>query len=202
MDTIIGIDPIEPKWKSNLKGVVEFLVETVKVIIVSLAIILPVRYFLIQPFYVRGASMEPNFYDHEYLIIDELSYRFNDPDRGDIVVFRYPKDPRQYFIKRIIGLPGEKVEIVGGEILIYNDGNPLGKLLDESVYLSNGLVTTPDLTTILEDNEYFVMGDNRQFSLDSRRFGPIKRSNIIGKTWFRGWPFDRVGWFETPSYNF
>src|SRR3989344_294895 len=85
--------------------------EIIKVVVISLAIIVPVRYFLIKPFYVKGASMEPNFYDHEYLIIDEISYRFAEPARGDIVVFRYPNDERQYFIKRIIGLPTETVRI-------------------------------------------------------------------------------------------
>src|SRR3989338_5389380 len=83
--------------------------EMAKVALISLAIILPVRYFLIKPFYVNGASMEPNYYDHEYLIIDEISYRFNAPARGEVVVFRYPGDPKQYFIKRVIGLPGERV---------------------------------------------------------------------------------------------
>ena len=88
-----------------------FVFEVVKVVVISLAIIIPVRYFLIQPFYVKGASMEPSFYDHEYLIVDEMSYRFRLPERGEIVVFKYPLDPSQYFIKRVIGLPGEKVEI-------------------------------------------------------------------------------------------
>jgi signal peptidase I len=79
------------------------LLELVQVILISAAIVIPLRTFLVQPFYVKGASMEPNFYDHEYLIIDELSYRFRDPQRGDIVVFRYPNDPKQYFIKRVVG---------------------------------------------------------------------------------------------------
>jgi signal peptidase I len=195
------VDTEEPKFNTWIKGFIEFIIETVKVIVVSLAIILPVRYFLIQPFYVKGASMEPNFHDHEYLIIDEISYRFNEPQRGEIVVFRYPKDPRQYFIKRIIGLPTEKVEIKDGKVIIYNEDNPLGRILDESAYLASNVTTTPDSVTILEDNEYYLLGDNRQFSLDSRRIGPVKRSGLIGKTWFRGWPFDRISWFETPVYN-
>jgi signal peptidase I len=190
------------KFHKYLKGFIEFIIETVKVVVISLAIILPIRYFLIQPFYVRGASMEPNFHDHEYLIIDEISYRFNEPNRGDIIVFKYPKDPSQYFIKRIIGLPTEKVEIKDGKIIIYNKENPLGKMVDESIYLDSIIITTPDNVTILEDNEYFVLGDNRQASLDSRRFGPVKKSSLIGKVWFRGWPFDRIGWFESPEYNF
>ncbi|MBI5254729.1 signal peptidase I, partial [Candidatus Falkowbacteria bacterium] len=90
------------------KKILENVWDMVKVVCISLAIIIPVRYFLIQPFYVKGASMEPNFFDHEYLIINEIGYRFDAPQRGDIVVFKYPKDQSQYFIKRIVGLPGEK----------------------------------------------------------------------------------------------
>ena len=97
--------------KSVTRRFLEFIWEMTKITLISLIIILPIRYFLIQPFYVKGASMEPNFYDHEYLIIDEISYRFSEPKRGDIVVFKYPRDPRQFFIKRVIGLPGETVEI-------------------------------------------------------------------------------------------
>ncbi|MFH1187934.1 MAG: signal peptidase I [bacterium] len=190
----------ESKFNKYFKSIIEFIVETVKVVVISLAIILPVRYFLIQPFYVKGASMEPNFHDSEYLIIDEISYRFNEPKRGDIVVFRYPKDPSQYFIKRIIGLPKEKIEISDGKVIIYNEENPSGKLVDETAYLDS-VLTTPNNVTILEDNEYFVCGDNRNASLDSRRFGAVNRSNLIGKVWFRGWPLERIGWFETPKYG-
>lgn len=191
----------ESKFNQCLKGCVEFIIETVKVIVISLSIILPVRYFLIQPFYVKGASMEPTFHDHEYLIIDEISYRFNEPRRGDIVVFRYPKDPSQYFIKRIIGLPKEKVKIEEGKVIIYNKDNPSGKLIDENIYLGS-VITAPNSVFILEEYEYFVLGDNRQASMDSRRFGSIKKSDLIGKVWFRGWPLERIGWFETSEYNF
>jgi len=180
----------------------EFFVEIIKVVIISLAIIIPVRYFLIQPFYVKGASMEPSFHDHEYLIINEITYRFNDPDRGDIVVFRYPKDPSQYFIKRIIGLPGEKVKIKEGKVFVYNDEFPEGVILNEDVYLLEE--ETPHLGKtefILEEDEYFVLGDNRDASLDSRRFGPVPERLIIGKAWVRGWPFEKITIFEAPEYN-
>jgi signal peptidase I len=180
----------------------EFFVEIIKVVIISLAIIIPVRYFLIQPFYVKGASMEPSFHDHEYLIINEITYRFNDPDRGDIVVFRYPKDPSQYFIKRVIGLPGEKVKIKEGKVFVYNDEFPEGVILNEDVYLLEE--ETPHLGKtefILEEDEYFVLGDNRDASLDSRRFGPVPERLIIGKAWVRGWPFEKITIFEAPEYN-
>jgi len=181
----------------------EFMVEIVKVVIISLAIIIPVRYFLIQPFYVKGASMEPNFHDHEYLIINEIVYRFFEPQRGDIVVFRYPKDPSQYFIKRIIGLPGEKVKIKDNKVYIYNDQYPNGIAINEDIYLADE-EPTPNIGKtefILGQGEYFVLGDNREASLDSRKFGTVSRRLIIGKAWVRGWPFDKITIFQTPQYN-
>lgn len=187
--------------ESFLKSAFSFVLELVKIVIVSLAIIIPVRYFLIQPFYVKGASMEPNFLDQEYLIIDEISYRFENPQRGDVVVFRYPGDPRQYFIKRIIGLPGEKVEIKENQVCIYNEKWPEGKVIDESDYLAIGAKTPGNQSVRLKSDEYFILGDNRASSLDSRRFGPIKEDLIIGKAWFRGWPVDRINIFEKPDYN-
>lgn len=177
-----------------------FLFELIQVAAVSLAIIIPVRYFLIQPFYVKGASMEPNFFDHEYLIIDELSYRFKQPIRGDIVVFRYPNDPKQYFIKRVIGMPGETVEIAGGQVKIFNNENPNGIVLPEQEYLDQDFTATTRTVTLKAD-EYFVMGDNRIASLDSRYFGPIKRDAVVGRVWLRGWPLDRWKVFEHPTYT-
>jgi len=114
----------------------EFFWEMVRVAVISLAIILPVRYFLIQPFYVKGASMEPNFFDHEYLIIDEISYRLATPERGDIIVFKYPEDTKQFFIKRVIGLPGEEVKIQDNRV--YINGQPLNE-----TYLPAGTETAP-----------------------------------------------------------
>jgi signal peptidase I len=174
--------------------------ELVKIVIISFLIVLPIRYFIIQPFYVQGASMEPTFYDHEYLIIDEISYRFNEPKRGEVVVFRYPRNPQDYFIKRVVALPGEKVEIVNGSVYIYNEDRPEGFRLDESLYLSESVqtynVNTEPLS--LASDEYFVLGDNRYSSKDSRNFGALNRSFITGKVWLRGWPFDRFVFF---SYN-
>ena len=186
-----------------LKNFFVFVVELLKIVIISLVIIIPVRYFLIQPFYVKGASMEPNFYDSEYLIIDEISYRFHEAQRGDIIVFRYPKDPQEYFIKRVIGLPGEEVQIKDGEITIFNSTNPNGFVLKET-YLDPELKTnslTQEKIT-LGGKEYYVLGDNRNQSKDSRSFGPVDKSFIIGRVLFRGWPFNRVTVFDTPQYGF
>lgn len=194
-------DNTETTPAQGSKVALGFFLELIQVVAISLAIIIPVRYFLIQPFYVKGASMEPNFFDHEYLIIDELSYRFHTPTRGDIVVFHYPNDPKNYFIKRVIGLPGETVEISGGQVKIYNDKNPNGIVLDENSYLDD-VYTSGSKTETLKAGEYFVLGDNRPSSLDSRYFGPVSKAAVVGKVWLRGWPLDRWKIFNTPTYNF
>lgn len=179
-------------------AVASFLLEVVQIVLISSAIIIPIRYFLIQPFYVKGASMEPNFYDHEYLIIDELTYRFRTPERGEIVVFRYPRDPSQFFIKRVVALPGETIEITDGNVIIYNTEYPNGLLLEE-VYLDE--VTTGKYRETLGPEEYYVLGDNRDSSLDSRSFGALTTDHIIGRVWVRGLPLSRFGTFELPEYN-
>ncbi len=188
--------------KSPFIKVVGFFVEMVQIVVLSLAIILPVRYFLIQPFYVKGASMEPNFYENEYLIIDEISYRMREPERGEIVVFRYPLDPQQYFIKRVIGLPGEQLTISNGKITIKNETNPDGIILDESAYLSDDIYTAGEKKIDLGPNEYFVLGDLRSASMDSRVFGPVSRNLITGKVLLRGWPIDKMGLISKPVYSY
>lgn len=172
-------------------GVLVF--EIVKVVLISLAIILPIRLFLIQPFYVEGASMEPNFYQNEYLIIDEISYRFNDKQRGEVIIFKNPKNTKNYFIKRIIGLPGETVSIEEGRVFVDGD-------LIEEPYITDFSSDNHDPVT-LGSEEYFVLGDNRGNSLDSRQLGPIHKDYIIGRVWLRGWPLDRIDTFNLPSYN-
>ncbi|NCN21884.1 signal peptidase I [Candidatus Falkowbacteria bacterium] len=178
-----------------------FVWEIVKVAVISLAIIVPVRYYLIQPFYVKGASMEPNFHDNEYLIIDELSYRFNEPVRGQVIVFRYPKNPQEYFIKRVIALPGEELQIKNAKIIIYNASYPDGLTLSES-YLDEKLVAYNDGEgkIAVGPNEYFVMGDNRGSSRDSRSFGPVNKNFIIGKVLFRGWPLSNIFFFGKDTW--
>jgi len=176
-----------------------FTLEVMQIVIISAAIIIPIRYFLIQPFYVKGASMEPNFFDKEYLIIDELSYRFRQPLRGEIIVFRYPKDPSQFFIKRVIGLPGETVEISDGRVEIFNKEHPNGIELEEQ-YIED--ITNGKRKVTLAVNEYYVLGDNRDESLDSRSFGTVDLDEMIGRVFLRGLPLSRVGLFEAPKYNF
>jgi len=197
-------DTIIPS-KTTGRVVLEFFWDLIKVACISLAIIIPVRYFLIQPFYVKGASMEPNLLDHEYLIINEITYRMEEPERGDIVVFKYPLDQSQFFIKRVIGLPDEKVEIKDGMVYVYeisDSGKSRQYILNETIYLDPAVKTFGNRTWTLGQDEYFVLGDNRSQSLDSRSFGPVYRDLIMGKVWVRGWPLDRLEVFEDVEYGF
>lgn len=185
------------------KKVFVFIWELIKVTVISLVIILPVRYYLIQPFYVKGASMEPNFFNHEYLIIDQLSFRFRQPERGEVIVFRYPRNPQEYFIKRIIALPGEAIEIKNGKVYIFNDNNLDGVLIDEP-YLDEKYLSaySGEEKIFLNDNQYYVLGDNRSSSMDSRSFGPLNEKFITGRVLFRGLPFSRATFFnQIPEYE-
>ncbi|OGL71776.1 signal peptidase I [Candidatus Uhrbacteria bacterium RIFCSPHIGHO2_02_FULL_53_13] len=177
-----------------------FTIEIVQIVVIAAAIIIPVRYFVVQPFVVRGASMEPTFTDREYLLVDEISYRFHEPIRGDVVVFRYPLDPSEFFIKRVVGVPGDTVDVRNGKIVVSNAKHPDGAVLDES-YLGPAGHTGLDTHVVLNLDEYFLLGDNRGASLDSRNFGPVKEEFLVGKVWVRGWPLQRFGAFHPPEYN-
>ena len=185
----------------HMKKAFYFFWEIIKIVAVAALIAIPIRYFLFQPFFVKGQSMEPNFISGDYLIIDEISYRFKEPKRGEVIVFKYPEDPSQRFIKRIIGLPGEIIEIKNGVIKIYGQGSQDSYLiLDESDYLSYSFKSEEKLRYILAEDEYFVLGDNRFVSFDSRKFGPLTRDKIIGKVLFRAWPFTALTKIEAPAY--
>lgn len=153
-----------------------------------------IRTFLAQPFLVSGASMSPNFEGGNYLIVDEITYRFDDPRRGDVVVFRYPNDLSTFYIKRIIGLPGDRVRVDGGNIFVNE------KRIDEP-YLDESVKTLGDINLTLEGGRYFVMGDNRYHSFDSRSWGPLERENIVGLVRLRLFPFNAIGILERPAYN-
>lgn len=177
----------------------ETIAEVLKIFILAAAVILPVRMFLVQPFYVKGASMEPNFYENEYLIIDKISPRFKAYQRGEPIVFKYPPSERKYLIKRVIGLPGERVVIHDRRITIYNSESSEGLALREDAY-NPYLLRDEDIDVTLALDEYYVLGDNRPLSFDSEIFGPIKQKNITGRVFFRGWPLGRVTLFEPPTY--
>jgi signal peptidase I len=183
----------------NFSRIGAFIRETGKPIVVSLVIVWIVRSFIVQPFYVRGASMEPNFEDNEYLIVNEIGYRFATPERGDVVVFRYPLDPSEFFIKRIIGLPGETIGIERGSVTIKNSSSPNGFILKEP-YLPANTFTGGETMITLDEDQYYVLGDNRSSSSDSRRWGPLNRRNIVGRVWLRAWPVSRIGAIHSPMY--
>ncbi|NCU42453.1 MAG: signal peptidase I [Candidatus Moranbacteria bacterium] len=189
-------------------GVGGFLLEIIKVFFLAFIIIVPIRMFIFQPFFVQGSSMEPNFHDGEYLLVNEWGYKhtdigffskpffsvepFRELKRGDVVVFRYPKNPSIFYVKRIIALPGEKILFKEGRIEIIEKGGLNRFFLDESSYLPETTNTKNLESLALSDEEYFVMGDNRMHSNDSRAWGPVNKSFIIGKVALRMWPFDKI----------
>lgn len=189
-------EKIEPVSTPTGSRIMTHVKEIARVLIISILIVVPIRYFIAQPFVVRGASMEPNFSDREYLIVDEVSYAFRNPVRGEVVIFHYPRMTEQYLIKRIIGLPGERVTIKKGQVMIANASSPDGFILEESYLDPSQFLTGPDLSMQLGPNEYFVMGDNRNFSSDSRIWGGLDLTHIVGRAFIRAWPPDRVGIFE------
>jgi signal peptidase I len=162
-----------------------FWKELVKLILIAVVVVVPFRLYVAQPFIVDGLSMYPTFNNGHYLIIDEISYRFKTPERGSVIVFKPPRDPGKYFIKRVIGLPGETVRIENGQVTIINAENPDGFTLDEP-YVE--LTKEDNMSFILSDGEYFVMGDNRSQSADSRIWGAVPEANIIGRPIIRFFP--------------
>lgn len=174
--------------------------EVAEVILIAVVTVFFVRTFLMQPFLVSGASMEPNFSTGNYLLIDEVTYRLRVPERGEVVVFKYPNDPSVYYIKRIIGLPGERIIVKNGEIKIINKEYPDGIKMDE-IYLDTNLRTLGDIDSILDGDDYFVMGDNRSFSYDSRSWGSLPKDNIVGIVRLRLFPINSVEAFNYAPIN-
>jgi len=172
-----------------------FFTELIKFAFIAFLIVVPVRLYIAQPFFVSGQSMDPTFHDGQYLIIDELSYRFSEPKRGDVIIFKYPKDPSLYFIKRIIGLPGETVSVTNDTTTITKtDGTAIVR--NESYVGNRG---SGSVTYILNSDQYFVMGDNRPESSDSRVWGPLPRENIVGHALLRMFPVDTFDIFPGSS---
>ena len=177
--------PINEEKKSG-----GFFKELLKFILIAFLVVVPFRYFVAQPFIVNGASMTPTFLPGEYLIVDQISYKtLKSPERGEIIIFHYPKDHSKYFIKRIIGLPNETVKIDGTQITIINKANPEGFNLKEDYIL---YTKDDSLEVTLGNDEYFVMGDNRASSSDSRVWGPLKKELVVGRPLVRLIPFSRL----------
>ncbi len=164
--------------------------ELVKYAAVALMIVVPFRIFIAQPYVVSGSSMDPTFQNGDYLIVDQLSKRFEELERGSVVIIRYPKDPSKFFIKRLIAFPNERVEIRKGVVTIFNEKQEQGLVLDDSyVVYKKG----DDFSIQLRDDEYFVMGDNRANSSDSRVWGTLPKKYIIGQPILRLLPLEKIG---------
>ena len=186
-----GESRVSPPPRTADEGLWSFFGEVIRFTLIALLFIVPIRMFIAQPFIVSGASMHPTFETGEYLIVDELTYHMREPVRGDVVIFRFPQDPSKYFIKRIIGRPGET---------LISDKNSLSVTTKEgaTVRVDEPYVVeaAPSAFTItLKDTEYFVMGDNRRASLDSRVFGPVPREYIVGRALLRLLPPTKIATF-------
>ncbi|HTK33143.1 MAG TPA: signal peptidase I [Candidatus Paceibacterota bacterium] len=177
--------------RENVESVWSSIKEWVQVIIIALIIALPVRWFVAEPFIVNGASMDPTFATGQFLVVDRLTYHFKEPARGDVIVFEYPNDPSTYYIKRIIGLPGEGVDIKDGKITITNKEHPEGFTLNEP-YLSPEHLSLDTSYRTLGPTQYFVMGDNRAQSSDSRFWGPLDKHFIVGRPVIRLLPLTKI----------
>lgn len=187
------------KFCKNRKGSIAIL-DALEPVVLAFAIFMMVYLFLFQPHKVDGKSMYPNFHDREFILTDKITYRRSDPQRGDVVVFHAPPPYDSDFIKRIIGLPGETIEVKDGLVFI-NDVKlkevylPDAYLTAEKAFLREGVPYR------IPDGYYMVFGDNRSYSSDSREWGPIAKKAIVGKAWFRYWPVDRIGLIPHERYN-
>lgn len=176
------------------------LLEVLEIAVIAVAAVFIVRTFLVQPFLVSGTSMYPTFSNGDYVLTDELTYRIRPPERGEVVVFHDVSDPSTYLIKRIIGLPGERVVINNDTVTIYDKQDPNGFVLKEP-YLPPGTVTSGNIDITLSSSSYFMMGDNRAVSYDSRSWGPLPAANIVGLVRFRLWPLSAMAIFNAPAYS-
>lgn len=163
--------------------------EIITFAVLAVVIVVPIRLFVAQPFVVEGESMYPTFDSGDYLIVDQLSYHLSEPKRGDVVVFRYPNDESVFYIKRLIGLPGETVHIEQGKTSITKeDGTKIE--LDESYVVAED--ATYSLDRSLGEGEYFVMGDNRPKSSDSRTWGVLPEKDLMGRAYVRLLPVNGI----------
>ena len=189
-----------------INSVGSFILDTLEVFALAAAMFAVMYLVLVQPHNVEGRSMEPSFHHGEYLLTDKISYRFKEPQRGDVIIFKYPSNPKDHFIKRVVALPLEYFEIKFGSVYIYESRDSVGYKLVE-VYLDVGESTTkgkaiPDGQKLqVPEGKYLVLGDNRDNSSDSREWGFVPRENIIGKACFRYFPFSEFGVIESPEYN-
>ena len=176
---------------------IALLKDATKVIVISVIIIIPIRLFLVQSFFVVGKSMEPSYSDGDYLLVDQISYDFSDPRRGDVVVFNPPNNPSQTYIKRVIGLPYDTILLDGVGVRVMSSNSDNGVVLKEEYIQGDTSTCMEDNTRVISlgEGEYFVLGDNRIDSWDSRCWGSLGKDDILGKVWFRLWPVGSINSF-------
>ncbi|MCX6755477.1 MAG: signal peptidase I [Candidatus Nomurabacteria bacterium] len=191
-EAVANMLPENQEKKQSFK---ESFWELVRFAFIAIVIVIPIRIFVAQPFIVSGTSMVPTFQNGQYLIVDEITYYLQNPKRGDVVVFRYPNDPSKFFIKRIIGLPGETVKVKAEQTIIINKEHPEGFNLDQS-YVKNH--SEDSSIKVLNNDEYFVMGDNRSGSSDSRYWGPVPKKLLVGRALIRLLPINKISFL--PGY--
>lgn len=182
------------------RRILSFLFEIAQVLVLAFSIFLFVYLLVVQPHKIQGDSMEPNFHENEYLLTDKLSYRFGEPKRGDVIVFRAPPSFRDEYIKRIMAVPGDKVEIINNKLFV-NEQAVREEFLPEGTITSPGQFLTEDKEIMVPEDAYFVMGDNRSHSLDSRSFGFVSKDKITGRAWFVYWPPQNFGVIEAADLN-
>lgn len=181
-----------------------FFLDILQVLVFAVSIFLFVYLLLVQPHKIKGNSMDPNFHDGEFLLTDKVTYRFGEPKRGDVVVFEappYTDNEKQEFIKRIIALPGDTVRIENSKV--YVNGKPLNEddYLDQSVVTSPGAFSLEGREVTVPEGQYYMMGDNRPHSFDSRSFGFIQKDKITGRAWLLYWPINDIGIISHADYS-
>ncbi len=192
-----------------LQDGINAMIDIMETIIIALALFVITYLFAFQPHEVIGQSMDgiDNFHEGQYILTDKVTYRFREPARGEVIVFKFPLNKSYDYIKRIIGLPGEEIMIKDGKVTIYNQEHPDGIILDESQYLAASVIT--DGKNFLKEgekkkipeNQYVVFGDNRPESSDSRSWGFLPKEDIIGRSYFRYWPSNEIGLIRHPEYK-
>ncbi len=192
--------------KDFIRSVGTFLLDTVEIITTAFAIFVVLFLFVVQIHEVNGDSMLPNFHNGQYVLTDKITYRFREPQRGEIVIFKAPPRPRDEYIKRLIGLPGEKIKIQNNQVIIYNTEHPEGFVLNE-YYLGEGTITqgkstvAPNTVFSIPEGQYLVFGDNRENSSDSRQWGTVPKNMLVGRAIIRIWPPTALGIVKHAEYE-
>lgn len=175
-----------------------FLLDILQTLILAAAAFVVVYMFLFRPFEVKGESMYPNLHDREYLITNIISLRLGDPKLGDVVVFKAPNEPEKDFIKRVIGVAGDQVSVIDGQVYLNGANLDENKYLDNSVRTYGGSFLKEGQTVTVPQGYFFVLGDNRSYSSDSREWGFVPKKNIIGISFFIYWPVSAAGTLNNP----